>query len=136
MSGYRTLSLADTRTVGYDTGAAWLPLRTDLGITAFGFNAWRADKGQEVIERHDELDPDGAGGHQEAYVVVEGAARFTVGGDELDAPAGTVVFIEDAGLERVGIAEQDNTLVLAIGAERGKVFEPSGWEERELAKRG
>jgi hypothetical protein len=130
MSGYRTLSLADTRTVGYDTGAEWLPLRTDLGIGAFGLNAWRAGKGQEVIERHVE------GDHQEAYVVVAGAARFTVGGDEIEAPAGTVVFIEDPTLERVGIAEQDGTLVLAIGAERGKVFEPSEWEERELAKRG
>ncbi len=130
MTGYRTLSLADSRTVGYDTGAEWLPLRTDLGVTAFGLNAWRGDKGTEVIERHTE------GDHQEAYVVVSGAATFTVGGDEIAAPSGTVIFVEDPDLERVGIAEEDGTLVLAIGAERGKAFEPSEWEERELAKRG
>jgi hypothetical protein len=136
MPGYRTLSLGDTRTVSYDTGADWLPLRADLGVGAFGLNAWRAGKGQEVIERHDELDPSGGGVDQEVYVVLEGAARFTVGGDDIPAPAGTVVFVEDPALERVAIAEEDGTLVLAIGAERGKAFEPSAWERRELASRG
>jgi hypothetical protein len=136
MPGYQTLSLRDHRTVSYDTGAAWLPLRADLGVGAFGLNAWRADRGQEVIERHDEADASGAGGHQEVYIVLEGAARFTVGGDEIAGPAGTVVFIEDPALERVAIAESDGTLVLAIGAERGVAFEPSEWESRELAARG
>jgi hypothetical protein len=46
------------------------------------------------------------------------------------------VFIEDPALERVAVAEEDGTLVLAIGAERGKAFEPSAWESRELASRG
>ena len=133
MSGYTTLALNDAWSLrDADTGADWLPLRSSLDIRAFGFNAYRARHGQEVIERHDEADS----GHEEAYVVLAGAARFTVGGDDFSAPAGTVVFIADPALERVAIAERDDTLVLAIGAEPGTAFEPSEWEERALAKRG
>ena len=101
------------------------------------FNAWRAAKGQEVVERHVEAEPGATEKrHQEAYVVVRGHARFTVDGDEIDGPAGTIVFIEDPEVERVAVAEEDGTVVLAIGAEPGVAFEPSRWEERELAKRG
>jgi hypothetical protein len=128
MAGYRALRIEDVEPRPYDTGAEWLPLRDALGIGAFGMNAWRADAGTEVIERHDETDY----AHEEVYVVVAGRARFTVGGDELDAPAGTAVFIEDPALERVAVAEEPGTIVLAVGAKRGEAFQVSAWERREL----
>jgi hypothetical protein len=133
MPGFTALSIADAESI-YDPGTRshWLPLRDALGIGAFGFNAWRADAGAEVIERHDELTED-AGGHEEVYFVVEGEARFTVGGEEVPAPAGTLLFIADPGLERVAVAERDGTVVLAVGAERGRAFEVSTWETRSLA---
>ena len=133
MPGYKTLTLSDARTVrDDDTGADWLPLRTALDVKAFGLNAWRARQGQEVIVRHDEA----GSGHKEVYVVLEGEARFTVGGEDISAPAGTVVYVEDPALERVGIAQRDGTLVLAIGAREGTAFEPSEWESRTLAESG
>ena len=126
MTGYKTLDLASAPTQrDEDTGADWITLRHQLGVTAFGVNAWRApEAGQQVIVEHDEADSL----HQEIYVVVDGHATFTIDGDEIDAPAGTVVFIDDPTLRRVGIAEEPGTTVLAVGARPGVVFAPSTWE--------
>jgi hypothetical protein len=128
MAGFRALRIDEVEPRDWDTGGEWLPLRHALGVGAFGVNAWRADAGREVIERHDESDY----GHEELYVVLAGRATFAVGGEEIDAPAGTAVFVEDPSLERVGVAEQDGTLVLSVGAKRGQAFEVSAWEERHL----
>jgi hypothetical protein len=130
MAGYRTLRIEDLEPRAYPTGADWFPLRDALGVRAFGLNAWRADAGIEAIERHDESNY----GHQEVYVVIAGRARFTVDGDDIDAPAGTIVFLEDPGLERVAVAEESGTLVLAVGAKRGEAFEVSAWEGRRLGR--
>ena len=126
MAGHRTLHLdALEPRLDPDTGAEWLTLRHALGVGAFGINAWRAKSaGIEVIERHTEEDS----AHQEVYVVLTGSATFTVGGERIDAPAGTVVFVEDPALERVAVADAPGTQVLAIGAERGRIFTPSPWE--------
>jgi tetratricopeptide (TPR) repeat protein len=109
-------------------GVVWHPVRRRLGIRAFGINAYSAEKiGGHVIEEHDES-TSGAGGHEEAYVVVRGRATFTIGGETQDAPAGTIVFISDPALKRVAVAEEEDTLVLAIGGEPGHAFEVSPWE--------
>jgi mannose-6-phosphate isomerase-like protein (cupin superfamily) len=98
-------------------------------VRAFGVNAWRAPAaGVEVIERHDERDPDGQE-HEELYVVVRGHARFEIAGETVDAPAGTAVFIPDPHAERRAVAEEQGTLILTIGAEPGTV---SAWERRNL----
>ena len=109
-------------------GVVWHPVRRRLGIRAFGINAYTAEKaGGHVIEEHDETGS-GAGGHEEAYVVVRGRATFTIGGETQDAPAGTIVFFSDPALKRVAVAEDEDTLVLAIGGARGHVYEVSPWE--------
>ena len=103
MSGFKTLRLDAVDTLrDDDTGADWITLRHRLGVTAFGLNAYRApEAGVQVIVDHDESDS----GHQEVYVVLSGEASFAVGTETIDAPAGTVVFIEDPSLSRVGIAK-------------------------------
>ena len=40
---------------------AWKPVRADLGIDAFGTNAYVADAGQLIVEEHDELNSDDPG---------------------------------------------------------------------------
>jgi mannose-6-phosphate isomerase-like protein (cupin superfamily) len=98
----------------------WKPVRHTLGVDAFGINAYRADQpGDLVVEDHE--DP-----HQELYAVVSGCARFRVEGEELDAPAGTLLLLEP-GEHRVAHALEPGTTVLAIGAEAMR-FEPSAWE--------
>ena len=76
-----------------------------------------------MIEEHTEQ-----GGHEELYVVLRGRATFTLGDDEVDAPAGTLVFAKP-GTKRGAIAVEDDTAVLGVGAKPGVVFEPSPWED-------
>ena len=76
-----------------------------------------------MVEEHSE-----SGGHQELYVVLRGRATFTLDGEEIDAPAGTLVFAQP-GTKRGAIAAEDGTAVLGVGAKPGEVFEPSPWEE-------
>jgi mannose-6-phosphate isomerase-like protein (cupin superfamily) len=112
----------------------WLPLRHKLGVEAFGVNAWVGhEAGDEVIEEHDELNEDPADNHEELYLVAEGHASFTVDGDEVDAPRGTLVFVKDPAIVRHAIAREPGTIVLAIGASPGTAFTPSPWEQRHIA---
>lgn len=101
----------------------WRPVRRRFGIGAFGANAYSGDAGQPVVEEHAEEN-----GHEELYVVLRGRATFTLGDEEVDAPAGTLLFVRP-GTERGAVAAEDGTAVLAIGAQQGVVFEPSPWEE-------
>jgi tetratricopeptide (TPR) repeat protein len=106
----------------------WKPLRRPLGVSAFGVNAYWAElPGDELIEEHDELGS-GAGGHEELDVVLDGAARFTVAGDEFDAPAGTVVFIRDPAARRSAVATEGPATALAVGGTPGQPYEVSPWE--------
>src|SRR4051794_27796855 len=139
-SGYVTAHLDDVPTLpfGSDAEPDWKPLRHHLGVGAFGVNAWvAAAAGDQAVERHDEAPSEGgAAGHEELYVVVRGAARFSIDGEAIDAPAGTLVFISDPALTREAVATADDTVVLAIGAARGVAFEPSDWEGRWLERLG
>jgi hypothetical protein len=105
----------------------WRPLRRTLGIEAFGINAYTANAGELVVEEHDETGA-GAGHHEELYVVVTGRAAFTVDGEEIDAPVGTCVFLDDPKERRAARAVEDGTTVLAIGGVRGEGFTVSPWE--------
>jgi hypothetical protein len=110
----------------------WRPIRHHFGIDGFGINAYTADQpGDRVIEEHNEIGAAGTGGrHQELYVVLTGRATFTLDGEEIDAPAGTFVFIGEPDVRREAIAAEAGTSVLAIGARPGVPFEVSSWEYR------
>jgi mannose-6-phosphate isomerase-like protein (cupin superfamily) len=98
-------------------GFWWRPLRKTLGTTAFGVNGYTSDAGAEVIETHDETSA-GAAGHEELYVVLTGAATFTVDGDEVAAPAGALLVVPP-GTRRGATATEDGTTVLVIGGVPG-----------------
>ena len=130
--GWTSTSLEAMATLGESDPPAWKPVRHSLGIGACGVNAWLGrHAGEEVIEEHDELGDDG--GQEELYFVSAGRAAFTVAGERVDAPAGTVIAVRDPALTRAAVAEEAGTVVLAIGAVRGSAFSPSAWELRELA---
>jgi mannose-6-phosphate isomerase-like protein (cupin superfamily) len=107
-----------------DRGLQWRPIRSRLGITAFGTNAYTADVGDEIVEEHTE----GTYQHEEMYVVVKGRATFTLDGEEIDAPAGTIVHLPEPGVRRSAVAAEPGTTVLAVGAKPGEPFQPSAWE--------
>src|SRR5262245_54559585 len=126
--GWESVRLDELDAIPVAEGVVWRPLRKRLGIRAFGTNAYTSEGvGQHIVEDHDELGS-GAGGHEEMYVVVRGRARFTIDGEDLDAPAGTVVFLRDPAVRRVAIAEEADTVVLAVGGEPGRAYEVSPWE--------
>ena len=98
-------------------------------------NAWRATApGQELIGQHDELGQ-GAGGHEELYIVVSGHATFTVDGETLEAPARTVVFVKDPSVRRSAMARDEGTTVLVVGGKPGDAFAVSAWERSAEALR-
>jgi tetratricopeptide (TPR) repeat protein len=102
----------------------WRPVRLELGIRAFGTNAYTAaEAGQDVVEPHTE-DPELA--HQELYFVASGHAEFTIDGQRYDAPSGTYVFVPDPASRRHAVATQPGTTVLSFGGP--PTFEPSAWE--------
>jgi len=121
--GYEVAHLDELEELPINDGEfVWRPIRRRFGIGAFGTNAYTARAGQRVVEEHYERD-----GAEEMYVVLRGRATFTLGDDEVDAPAGTIVFARP-GTRRGAIAQEDGTAVLAVGAKPGVVFEPSPWE--------
>jgi mannose-6-phosphate isomerase-like protein (cupin superfamily) len=103
------------------------------GVRRGGFTA--AEAGQDVVEPHTELE---GRGHEELYLVVRGAARFTLDGEEVDAPAGTLVFVPDPRVHRQAVATEPGTEVLAFGGD--PVFKPAGdewiWRVRALLPDG
>jgi hypothetical protein len=108
-----------------ERGLIWHPIRSRLGIEAFGTNAYTAaELGGEIVEEHTESSL----GHEEIYVVIAGHARFTLDGEEVDAPTGTIVHLPDPPVKRSAVALETGTTVLAIGAKRGEAFTPSPWE--------
>jgi quercetin dioxygenase-like cupin family protein len=99
------------------------PVRHRLGITAFGVNAWTAAAaGDRMIPEHDQENDD-----EELYLVQRGRATFELDGERVDAPAGTLVFVQPA-VRRTAFAEEAETTILAVGATPGEAFQPAGWE--------
>ncbi|HZO97465.1 MAG TPA: hypothetical protein VFB42_08850 [Gaiellaceae bacterium] len=126
-AGWQTVHVDELDAI-HVAGVVWRPVRRRLGIRAFGINAYTAEApGRQIVEEHDES-AGGAGGHEELYLVVRGSATFTVGGETVDAPAGTIVFVSNPALRRAAVANEEGTLVLAVGGEPGRAYEVSPWE--------
>jgi tetratricopeptide (TPR) repeat protein len=124
--GYQILSLAEVETAPH-RGSELIPVRHALGFRAAGVNAWKADTGGQLIPPHEE-----DSGNEELYAVVRGRARFTVGEEEAEAPAGTLVFVP-AETFRTAVAAEDNTIVFVVGGWIGEPFEAGGWDSFALA---
>ena len=63
-------------------------------------------------------------GHEELYLVTAGHATFSVGGEEIDGPEGTIVLVRDAALSRGAVAREPGTTVLTVGAKPGEPYTP------------
>jgi tetratricopeptide (TPR) repeat protein len=115
-----TLKIAEVR-----RSNGWSPIRKELGVGSFGINAWHAaEEGGALIPEHDEV----RSAHEELYLVVAGSALFTVDGEEIDAPTGTVVFVRDPASKRGAVASASDTTVLSVGGKPGEAYMPRAWE--------
>jgi hypothetical protein len=125
MSNYMVARLDEIDEIS-DGRCPWRPVRHQFGITSFGVNAWTGKAaGDRIINEHDEADDDDS--QEELYLVHQGRARFELDGEQVDAPAGTFVFVKP-GIKRTVFAEEPETTVIAMGGTPGKAFEPNGWE--------
>jgi tetratricopeptide (TPR) repeat protein len=117
---YEKATIADL-----EDATGWSPIRKRFDVESFGINAWTAhEAGAIVIPEHDEV----SSGHEEIYVVVAGHASFTVDGEAIDGPNGTVLFVRDIAAQRGASAVQAETTVLAVGAPPGRSYRPRSWE--------
>jgi tetratricopeptide (TPR) repeat protein len=120
---YKIARIEEIDDIDYRQDTHMHPVRYHLGISAFGANAWTVENvGDRLMPEHEE-----DAGSEELYVVLRGRARFEIGGESVDAPAGTLVFVEPL-TNRTAFAEEAGTTVLAIGSKVGKAYEVGGWE--------
>ena len=131
MKSWEKATLSEIATFSGPGTLRWTPVRRHFGIAAFGINAFVAtEAGQDLVERHTEQ----VRQHEEAYVVLSGSATFTLDGVEMDAPAGTILFVRDPAVERSALANEPGTAVLAIGGKPRTPYEPGPWENVYAAR--
>jgi mannose-6-phosphate isomerase-like protein (cupin superfamily) len=122
MSEYAVAQLDEIEEIS-DGRCPWRPVRHHFGITSFGVGTWTGkEAGDRIINEHDE-----EGENEELYFVHSGRARFELGDETLDAPAGTFVFAKP-GLKRTAFAEEPGTTLVALGGTPGQAYEPHGYE--------
>ena len=99
-------------------------IRGFLGIESFGANAFEAAEGELLVVPHDEL----AEGEQqeELYVVIEGRARFTCDGEEVELGPGELLFAPP-GVRREAVAAETPTMLLIVGGRPGQPYAPPIW---------
>jgi uncharacterized cupin superfamily protein len=126
MTAYETAHIDD---MAAEQWPHWIPIRHYFGIESFGMNAYRRNAGEPAVPEHDES----ASGAPELFYVANGHATFTVAGEEIDAPAGTCIWVKEPGAKRAAIANSEGTLVLAVGAAApGQAYAPAGWDTQYL----
>jgi len=114
--------------------AEWKAVRPHFGIGAFGTTAYVARApGEYVVPEHTEVEDSGTR-HEELFFVVTGHAAFRVGDEEVDAPAGTFVFVRDPAIARAAVAHEAGTTVLAVGGEPGAAYSVSPWERKYVGE--
>jgi mannose-6-phosphate isomerase-like protein (cupin superfamily) len=110
----------------------WKPVRRFFGIGSFGTNLARATKPGDVLTHdHTEI-VDADTRHEELFLIVSGHATYRVDGEEIDAPAGTFLYVPDPATVRGAVAREAGTTMLIVGAEPGAVFTPSEWDTEPL----
>jgi hypothetical protein len=79
------------------------------------------DRGRrQIIGEHDEASGEA---HEELYIVLTRRGTFTLDGERVDAPAGTLVHVPDPTVERAAVGEAGTT-ILVVGAKPGEAFIP------------
>jgi tetratricopeptide (TPR) repeat protein len=106
-----------------DDGRQRFALRRELGITAFGINAFSAPSGVDVVREHDETLL-GEAGQEELYIVGKGAATFEIDGEPVEAPSGSMIRVHPTA-KRKATATEDGTTILIVGGTVGKAYEPA-----------
>ena len=97
------------------------PIRSRLGVQSFNVNATRSLEAGPLVNERDELGY-AADAHEKVYVVLSGHAVFTVDGEDVDAPAGSVLHFPDPSVKRGAVAKEPGTTLLGLGGRPGEPF--------------
>ncbi len=115
-----------------DTSADWKPVRHFFELGSFGASLYVGHADGEVLtSEHTETDEAGTH-HEELFYVAQGRATFVVAGEEVDAPAGTFVYVRDPDVRRGAVAREPGTVVFVAGGTPGVAYEVSPWERDEF----
>src|SRR6185295_15103528 len=120
-ASYEAIQLDEMPEIEYEDqpqDVDWRPVRIHFGITSFGANVFAGTKGAQVIIEHRETEERGTQ-HEELYFVSSGHAKFTIEGEEIDAPAGTFVYVPDPKALRSAVADEDGTAIFCVGGTPG-----------------
>jgi tetratricopeptide (TPR) repeat protein len=121
--GYVIVDLNEIEAFPYHqrSGQKLLPIQRLTEFRPAGINGWIGDTGEPLVPEHAE-DSD----NEEMYVVVTGHATFTVDGESIDAPAGTLLHLQPGEI-RSAVSAAPGTIIVAVGATIGKAFANPGW---------
>jgi len=130
--GWKALTIEEIEPIDWrGSGLRWHPLRAALGTRIAGMGLYTApQRGGELVEDHREA-TDGRG-HEELYVVLRGAALFTIGEQRIESGAGSFVLVRDPAVRRHAVATAPDSAVLALGGSPD--FQPSASEWIERAR--
>jgi mannose-6-phosphate isomerase-like protein (cupin superfamily) len=113
---------------GSSPGTEWKPVRRVFDISSFGTALARAtEAGDTLTHDHDEVGTR----HEELFLIVSGHATYRVDGEEIDAPAGTFLYVPDPATVRGVVALEAGTTMFVIGGEPG-AYTPSDWDTAPL----
>ena len=115
--GYALTHLDDCETTGN-----WRLVRRTLGLGAFGLNVVDIPPGEQIPE-HDETGRD----QEEVFVMLTGSPSMVIEGEEILAPAGTLVRLDPEVTRTVVNNGDDPARVLICSAPRISGYEPMGW---------
>jgi tetratricopeptide (TPR) repeat protein len=127
-NGYRVVALDDLKAApaftpqGNDNGRERLDVRNELGITSFGINAVRIPGAGELVREHTETSF-GLSEQEELYIVFGGSATFVLDGEEVETPAGSLVYVRPE-VKRSAIAADEGTTLLIVGGTPGEPYQP------------
>jgi tetratricopeptide (TPR) repeat protein len=120
-TAFEVATLDDFERRPANDGRIPINVRRHFGILGFGVRVNIAEGEGHVVGEHNEVGP-GASEQEELYLVLSGAATFTVNGEEMSAPAGTFVFVRDPAATRSAVAHEEGTRVLALGGTPGRAY--------------
>jgi mannose-6-phosphate isomerase-like protein (cupin superfamily) len=96
----------------------WKQIRHHFGIREFSANAFVATEvGQEIVHEHSERanDDPSKPGDEELYFVASGRVLVRLGDEEVEADAGTLVFVGEPRVVRSFTALEAGTTILTFG---------------------
>ena len=105
-------------------GGGFRRVRAGLGVSSFGLALMDFPPGFTRYPEHDH----GPDGQEEVYLVLDGEATLTVGGEDYELEAGVFARVGPQEARKISTGEE-GARVLAIGASPGKVYEAPEFTE-------